>query len=37
VIWDNRCMLHKAEPYDTAAEARILRRCTVVGEVPISS
>jgi taurine dioxygenase len=37
VIWDNRCMLHKAEPYDTAAEARVLRRCTVVGEVPISS
>jgi hypothetical protein len=35
IIWDNRCMLHKAEPYDTAAEARVLRRCTVVGEVPI--
>lgn len=35
VVWDNRCMLHKAEPYDTAAEARVLRRCTVVGEVPI--
>jgi taurine dioxygenase len=37
VIWDNRCMLHKAEPYDTAKEARVLRRCTVVGEVPIST
>jgi alpha-ketoglutarate-dependent taurine dioxygenase len=35
VIWDNRCMLHKAEPYDVAAEARVMRRCTVVGEVPI--
>lgn len=35
VVWDNRCMLHKAEPYDTAAEARVLRRCTVTGEVPI--
>lgn len=35
VVWDNRCMLHKAEPYDTATEARVLRRCTVVGEVPI--
>ena len=37
VLWDNRCMLHKAEPYDTAKEARVLRRCTVVGEVPISA
>jgi len=36
VVWDNRCMLHKAEPYDVAAEARVMRRCTVVGEVPIS-
>jgi taurine dioxygenase len=35
VIWDNRCMLHKAEPYDVATEARVMRRCTVVGEVPI--
>jgi taurine dioxygenase len=35
VLWDNRCMLHKAEPYDTAKQARVLRRCTVVGEVPI--
>ena len=29
-------MLHKAEPYDTAREPRVLRRCTVVGEVPIA-
>jgi taurine dioxygenase len=36
VVWDNRCMLHKAEPYDVAAEARVMRRCTVVGEVPIA-
>ncbi len=35
VLWDNRCMLHKAEPYDTGKQARVLRRCTVVGEVPI--
>jgi taurine dioxygenase len=35
VVWDNRCMLHKAEPYDLANEARVMRRCTVVGEVPI--
>jgi alpha-ketoglutarate-dependent taurine dioxygenase len=35
VVWDNRCMLHKAELYDVAKEARVMRRCTVVGEVPI--
>jgi taurine dioxygenase len=35
VVWDNRCMLHKAEPYDVGKEARVMRRCTVVGEVPI--
>jgi taurine dioxygenase len=35
VVWDNRCMLHKAEAYDVASEARVMRRCTVVGEVPI--
>ena len=37
VIWDNRCMLHKAEPYDVGKEARVMRRCTVVGEVPIQA
>jgi taurine dioxygenase len=35
ILWDNRCMLHKAEPYDIANEPRVLRRCTVTGEVPI--
>ncbi|MEM7044259.1 MAG: TauD/TfdA family dioxygenase [Pseudomonadota bacterium] len=35
IPWDNRCMLHKAEPYDTATEARVLRRCAVTGEIPI--
>ena len=35
VVWDNRCMLHRAEPYDVAKEARVMRRCTVAGEVPI--
>jgi taurine dioxygenase len=35
VVWDNRCMLHKAELYDVGNEARVMRRCTVVGEVPI--
>ena len=35
VVWDNRCMLHKAELYDVANAARVMRRCTVLGEVPI--
>jgi taurine dioxygenase len=35
ILWDNRCVLHKAETYDTATEPRVLRRCTVTGEVPI--
>ena len=34
VVWDNRCLLHKALPYDTAKEARVIRRCTTLGEVP---
>jgi len=34
MAWDNRCLLHKAESYDTAREARVVRRCTVLGEVP---
>lgn len=34
IIWDNRCLLHKAESYDTAREARVIRRCTVLGEAP---
>lgn len=35
MVWDNRCLLHKAESYDTAREARVVRRCTVLGEVPV--
>jgi len=34
VIWDNRCTLHRALEYDTARALRIIRRCTVLGEVP---
>lgn len=31
VMWDNRCALHRARPYNVAAEVRILRRTTVQG------
>jgi taurine dioxygenase len=34
MVWDNRCLLHKAESYDTAREPRVIRRCTILGEVP---
>jgi taurine dioxygenase len=34
IVWDNRCLLHRAESYDTAREARVIRRCTILGEVP---
>jgi alpha-ketoglutarate-dependent 2,4-dichlorophenoxyacetate dioxygenase len=34
MLWDNRCLLHRAESYDTRHEPRVIRRCTVLGEVP---
>jgi alpha-ketoglutarate-dependent 2,4-dichlorophenoxyacetate dioxygenase len=34
MLWDNRCLLHKAESYDTEREPRVIRRCTVLGDVP---
>ena len=34
IAWDNRCVLHRATPYDAATQRRVVRRCTVLGEVP---
>ena len=34
VVWDNRCLMHRATAYDTANERRVIRRCTVVGDAP---
>lgn len=34
MVWDNRCLLHKAGTYDTANEPRVIRRCTVLGDLP---
>jgi taurine dioxygenase len=34
LIWDNRCVLHRATPYNAATQARVIRRATVLGEVP---
>jgi taurine dioxygenase len=35
IVWDNRCLLHRATAYDEANEGRVIRRCTVLGEVPV--
>ncbi|HEU5195753.1 MAG TPA: TauD/TfdA family dioxygenase [Methylomirabilota bacterium] len=32
VIWDNRCILHRATPYDSARHKRLLQRTTISGD-----
>jgi len=32
VIWDNRCVLHRATPFDTTRHKRFMQRTTVSGE-----
>jgi alpha-ketoglutarate-dependent taurine dioxygenase len=34
VVWDNRCLLHRATPFDTARHKRVMRRCTINGDTP---
>ena len=34
IVWDNRCLMHRATDYDPAVQRRAVRRCTVLGEVP---
>jgi taurine dioxygenase len=34
LVWDNRCVMHRATPYDAATQGRVIRRCTMLGEVP---
>ena len=34
MVWDNRCLLHKATEFDAAGELRVMRRCTTLGETP---
>jgi taurine dioxygenase len=34
LIWDNRCVMHRATAYDAATQGRVIRRCTVLGEAP---
>ncbi|NQW01614.1 MAG: TauD/TfdA family dioxygenase [Rhodospirillales bacterium] len=33
--WDNRRLLHISTPYDTATQRRVMRRTTVLGDVPV--
>jgi alpha-ketoglutarate-dependent taurine dioxygenase len=35
IVWDNRSLLHRATAFDTERHARVVRRCTVLGEVPV--
>ncbi len=32
VVWDNRCVLHRATPYDTTRHQRLMQRTTVGGD-----
>ena len=32
VIWDNRCVLHRATPFDTARYHRLMQRTTISGD-----
>ena len=32
VVWDNRCVLHRATPYDTTRHKRLMQRTTVSGD-----
>ena len=35
IVWDNRCLQHRATAYDPKVDRRVVRRCTVLGEVPV--
>ena len=32
VVWDNRCVLHRATPFDTTRHQRLMQRTTVSGD-----
>jgi taurine dioxygenase len=35
IVWDNRCLMHRATGYDPQTQSRVVRRCTVLGEEPV--
>jgi taurine dioxygenase len=34
IVWDNRCLLHRATGFDEARMKRVMRRCTINGDKP---
>jgi alpha-ketoglutarate-dependent 2,4-dichlorophenoxyacetate dioxygenase len=34
LVWDNRCVMHRATAYDPFTQGRVVRRCTILGEAP---
>ena len=34
IVWDNRCTLHRARPYDDVGERRDMRRTTIEDSAP---
>jgi alpha-ketoglutarate-dependent 2,4-dichlorophenoxyacetate dioxygenase len=34
VMWDNRCVLHRGRPWDSARHKRVMHRTTVAGDGP---
>ena len=34
IVWDNRCVHASRDRYDPRPQRRVIRRCTVLGEVP---
>jgi len=34
IVWDNRCMLHRATAYDAVKYKRLMQRTTVAGDAP---
>ena len=34
ILWDNRAVLHRATPYASTTEARLMVRTTIAGDAP---
>jgi alpha-ketoglutarate-dependent taurine dioxygenase len=34
MVWDNRCLLHRATDFDETNQKRVMRRCTINGDQP---
>ena len=37
IVWDIRCLSHRATACDVSTQKRVVLRCTVLGEVPVRS